>query len=157
MFQAPPGDALSEKRHRGYCDALTDAFNQSSVWRVQGDGTTEGGRSAIERLFIRDTLPTAFFCYNDNTAIGVISSLQSRGFNVPTDFSVVGFDDIPFANNITPSLTTIRQPRSQIGEMAMTHLLDFLPTRVIPQETSLLHGDLIVRGSCSAPRLTPLD
>ncbi|MEY8099221.1 LacI family DNA-binding transcriptional regulator [Falsihalocynthiibacter sp. S25ZX9] len=153
----PPGDALSEHRHRGYCEALTEAFNQSSVWRVQGDGTTEGGRSAIERLFIRDTLPTAFFCYNDNTAIGVIAALQSRGFNVPADFSVVGFDDIPFANNITPSLTTIRQPRSQIGEIAMTHLLDFLPTRSIPTETSLLHGDLIVRGSCSAPRMKSLD
>lgn len=153
----PQGDALSEARHRGYCDALTESSDQTSVWRVQGDGTTEGGRSAIERLFIRDTLPTAFFCYNDNTAIGVIAALQSRGFNVPRDFSVVGFDDIPFASNITPSLTTIRQPRSQIGEIAMTHLLDFLPTRVIPQETSLLHGDLIVRGSCSSPRSKPLD
>lgn len=156
-ISGPQGDALSEARHRGYCDALTESSDQSSVWRVQGDGTTEGGRSAIERLFIKDTLPTAFFCYNDNTAIGVISALQSRGFNVPNDFSVVGFDDIPFASNITPSLTTIRQPRSQIGEIAMTHLLDFLPTRVIPTETSLLHGDLIVRGSCSSPRALPLD
>ncbi|MDE0590087.1 LacI family DNA-binding transcriptional regulator [Halocynthiibacter sp. C4] len=150
----PAGDALSENRHRGYCDALSQAYDQSSVWRIQGDGTTEGGRSAIERLFIRDTLPTAFFCYNDNTAIGVIAALQSRGFDVPHDFSVVGFDDIPFASNITPSLTTIRQPRSQIGEIAMAHLLDFLPTRTIPVDTSLLHGDLIVRGSCSVPRIT---
>lgn len=151
------GDPLSEHRLRGYCDALSNASDESSVWRVQGDGTTEGGRSAIERLFIRDTLPTAFFCFNDNTAIGVIAALQSRGFRVPEDFSVVGFDDIPFASNMTPSLTTIRQPRSQIGEIAMSHLLEHLPSRRIPTEKSLLHGDLIVRGSCSAPRSHSVD
>lgn len=148
----PAGDVVSELRHRGYCNALNDAFDKSSVWKVEGDGTGEGGRAAVERLFIRDTLPTAFVCYNDDTAIGVISALQSRGYNVPADFSVMGFDDIPFARDITPSLTTIRQPRGQIGEMAMTHLLEHLPTRVIPREQALLHGDLIIRNSCATPR-----
>lgn len=148
----PAGDALSELRLQGYCNALTEAFDQSSIWKMDADGTSEGGRSAVERLFIRDTLPTAFVCYNDNSAMGVISGLQSRGFSVPEDFSVVGFDDIPFASNITPALTTVRQPRTQIGEMAMTHLLDHLPTRQIPNETVLLHGDLIVRSSCGPVR-----
>lgn len=147
----PAGDAVSELRHQGYCNALADAFDESAFWKVQGNGTSEGGRAALERLFIKDNLPTAFFCYNDDTAIGVIGALQSRGYHVPRDFSVIGFDDIPFSSNITPALTTIRQPRNQIGEMAMTHLLDFLPTRNIPTENALLHGDLIVRESCSTP------
>lgn len=150
----PAGDALSELRLQGYCAALSDASGQREIWKIDSDGTSQGGRAAIERLFIRDTLPTAFVCYNDDTAIGVIAALQSRGHNVPSDFSVVGFDDIPFANNITPALTTVRQPRSLIGEMAMTHLLDYLPTRVIPTEKALLHGDLIVRNSCAAPKIT---
>ncbi len=145
------GDVVSELRHQGYCAALAEAFDESSFWKVQGNGTSEGGRAAIERLFIKDNLPTAFFCYNDDTAIGVISALRSRGCRVPEDFSVIGFDDIPFANNISPALTTIRQPRSQIGEIAMTHLLDHLPGREIPLESALLHGDLIVRNSCSTP------
>lgn len=151
-ISGPQGDIVSELRHQGYCKALAEAYDESSFWKVQGNGTSEGGRAAIERLFIRDNLPTAFFCFNDDTAIGVISALKSRGFDVPKDFSVIGFDDIPFASNITPALTTIRQPRGQIGEMAMTHLLDFLPTRKIPLENALLHGDLIVRESCSTPR-----
>jgi LacI family repressor for deo operon, udp, cdd, tsx, nupC, and nupG len=78
--------------------------------------------------------------------------LQDRGHDVPGDMSVIGFDDIPFANNITPSLTTIRQPRSQIGEQAMTLLLDRLAQPNTPLETNELHGDLIVRNSCAAPK-----
>lgn len=152
FISGPSGEVASDHRYRGYCMALSESSDQSSFWKIQGDGTSEGGRSAIERLFIRDSLPTAFVCYNDSTAIGVIGSLQSRGYDVPRDFSVIGFDDIPFAHNISPSLTTIRQPRGQIGELAMAHLLDYLPRRTVPAETTLLHGDLIVRDSCSTPR-----
>lgn len=147
----PHGDAVSDLRYRGYCMALGEASDAGSVWNVQGDGTSEGGRAAVERLFIRDSLPTAFFCYNDSSAIGVIGSLQTRGYQVPRDFSVVGFDDIPFSRNISPSLTTIRQPRGQIGELAMSQLLDSLSTRTGKASETLIHGDLIVRDSCAAP------
>ncbi|WP_096172302.1 LacI family DNA-binding transcriptional regulator [Cohaesibacter sp. ES.047] len=147
----PAGSATSELRYKGYCDAMLEAYDKPEIWRIRADGTSEGGRAAVELLFIRDTLPTAFFCFNDDSAIGVISALQSRRFDVPKDFSVVGFDDVPIASHVTPSLTTIRQPRNRIGEMAMKHLLDNLPSRSIPTQTSLLHGDLIVRGSCGAP------
>lgn len=145
------GDEVSEHRHQGYCTALAEAFDESYFWTVSGNGTSEGGRAAIERLFIKDRLPTAFFCFNDETAVGVMSALKSRGFNVPRDFSVIGFDDIPIAKNLTPALTTVRQPRGQIGEIAMSHLLDNLPNNKIPVERALLHGDLIVRESCSVP------
>ncbi|PRY76379.1 LacI family repressor for deo operon, udp, cdd, tsx, nupC, and nupG [Yoonia maritima] len=148
----PKGNVLSERRLQGYCDALSQSSEPMSIWKIDGDGTSLGGRAAVERLFIRDTLPTAFFCFNDNTAIGVIGALQDRGYDVPGDMSVVGFDDIPFASNITPALTTIRQPRSQIGEHAMTALLDRLAQPNAPTEGKELHGDLIVRSSCSAPK-----
>ncbi|MDF2369437.1 MAG: LacI family DNA-binding transcriptional regulator [Rhizobiaceae bacterium] len=146
------GEAVSDLRGLGYSQAISSVPQIKTDWVVQGDCTSEGGRAAVERLFIRDTLPTAFFCYNDDTAIGVISSLQSRGYRVPQDFSVVGFDDIPFSANITPSLTTIRQPRSQIGEIAMGLLLDNLIERTQAPKQVLLHGDLRVRESCDVPR-----
>ena len=152
FVSGPLGDAVSELRYRGYAAAITGALDEKAIWQVEGDGTSEGGRSAVERLFIRDSLPTAFFCYNDSSAIGVISSLQSRGYQVPRDFSVIGFDDIPFARNMSPSLTTIRQPRGQIGELAMSNLLDMLSSRKAPTAKTLLHGDLIVRNSCSTPK-----
>ncbi len=139
-------DAVSDLRFDGYRKGIAEAAGSITEWLVESDGTSEGGRAAVERLFIKDTLPTAFFCFNDETAIGVISALQLRGRRVPEEFSVVGFDDIPFANNITPALTTIRQPRLQIGETAMSCLLDGLVGG--PSSEQLMHGDLVVRESC---------
>jgi LacI family repressor for deo operon, udp, cdd, tsx, nupC, and nupG len=149
FVSGPKGSILSERRLKGYCDALSQANDPISIWKIDGDGTSLGGRAAVERLCIRDTLPTAFFCFNDETAIGVIGALQNRGYNVPEDISVIGFDDIPFASNITPALTTIRQPRGQIGEQAMTCLLDDLADPNTARQTIELHGDLIVRESCA--------
>ena len=142
------GDVLTDLRHTGYLKGLAECAVPLKDWRVEGDGTSESGRAAVERLFIKDTLPTAFFCVNDNTAIGVISALRMRGYRVPEDFSVIGFDDIPFSSHITPALTTIRQPRSLIGELAMTRLLDRLENRALPAASTLMHGDLVVRESC---------
>jgi len=144
-------DAVSDLRLDGYRKGLAEAAEPLPEWRVEGDGSSEGGRAAVERLFIKDTLPTAFFCYNDDTAIGVISALQLRGYRIPEDFSVIGFDDIPFANNITPALTTIRQPRGQVGELAMAQLLDQLAGEKASEFETLLHGDLVVRESCAIP------
>ncbi len=143
-----PGNMVSERREQGYRQGLAEYAEPLTNWCIDGDGSSEGGRAAVERLFIKDTLPSAFFCYNDDTAIGVISALRLRGYAVPGDFSVIGFDDIPFANNITPALTTIRQPRSHIGERAMTLLLDALEGREAAVGQELLHGDLVVRESC---------
>lgn len=149
------GDILTDLRHQGYRRGLAECSEPLSDWRIEGDGTSEGGRAAVERLFIKDTLPTAFFCFNDSTAIGVITALRLRGYNVPKDFSVIGFDDIPFSNHITPALTTIRQPRSHIGERAMTFLLDRLEGRTLDPKTELMHGDLVVRESCG-PAFNPI-
>lgn len=146
-----PSNAVSDLRFEGYQKGLAEASDPITPWSVEGDGSSEGGRAAIERLFIKDTLPTAFFCFNDNTAIGVISALRLRGYRVPEDFSVIGFDDIPFASNITPALTTVRQPRHHIGEIAMETLLNGLsagPAGTETPDVTLLHGDLVVRESC---------
>ncbi len=142
------GDILSERRHEGYRLGLAECAEKLADWRMEGDGSSEGGRAAVERLFIKDTVPTAFFCFNDNTAIGVIAALRLRGFDVPRDFSVIGFDDIPFASNITPALTTIRQPRTMIGAQAMSILLDKLEGKGLGIQEEMMHGDLVVRESC---------
>ncbi len=150
-----PSDIVSDLRHTGYRLGLKEASDTIEDWRVEGDGTSEGGRAAVERLFIKDTLPTAFVCFNDNTAIGVIAALRLRGFDVPKDFSVIGFDDIPFASNVTPGLTTVRQPRQQIGEKAMRVLLDHIANRGGASENHLMHGDLVVRESCGSVSRSP--
>ncbi len=112
---------------------------------VDGDGTIESGRLALEELFMQDRLPTAFMCVNDQTAIGVMLGLTARGYNIPRDFSVTGFDDVPLSGFMSPPLTTIRQPRTAIGKRAMALLLDLLGDGEAPEGEILLMPDLVVR------------
>ncbi len=136
------------RRRQGYEEAL-DAAGIVADDRIvlDGDGTVESGRLALERLFMDDRVPTAFMCVNDQTAIGVMLGLSARGYDVPRDFSVTGFDDVPLAGFMTPPLTTIRQPRTAIGRQAMKLLLDLLSAGEPPKSESLLLPDLVVRGS----------
>ena len=141
-----------QRRRMGY-DAAMEAARIAPGKRMvlDGDGSIESGRLAVELQFMRDDLPTAFMCVNDATAIGVIYALKARGYDVPGDFSVIGFDDVPQASFIDPPLTTIRQPRSAIGRMATARLLQMLRPSETPAEQAggefLLMPDLILRGS----------
>ncbi|SCX23600.1 LacI family DNA-binding transcriptional regulator [Agrobacterium rosae] len=145
------------RRRKGYDEGMLAAgLTPAPAMIIEGDGTLESGRLAIEQLFMRDTLPTAFMCVNDQTAIGVMIGLTARGYDIPKDFSVTGFDDIPQAVFMSPALTTIRQPRTSIGKHAMALLLDLLGGQQPDHPEILLTPDLIVRNSVGAPtrRLT---
>ena len=95
--------------------------------------------------------PTAVTCSNDEMACGFIAELHRHGVTVPTDVSVVGFDDIDIAEQFIPALTTIHQPRNDIGEAAAAVLI----TRIgegkagleTPVRTKVLDVELVVRAS----------
>ncbi len=140
------------RRREGYDFALNAArIPADKRIIVEGDGTTESGRLGLEQLFMRDTLPTAFMCVNDATAVGVMNGLAARGYDLPRDFSVIGFDDVPQATYLNPALTTIRQPRTAIGRQAMALLLETLATPASEPKEILIMPDLVVRGSVTAP------
>lgn len=144
---------LGHQRRRQGFDIALDAARIPPQQRfvLEGEGTIESGRLAVEQLFMRDTLPTAFMCVNDATAVGVINGLNARGYDLPHDFSVIGFDDVPQATYVNPALTTIRQPRTAIGRQAMSLLIKSLSDRPTERQEILLMPDLIVRGSVTAP------
>jgi LacI family repressor for deo operon, udp, cdd, tsx, nupC, and nupG len=143
--------AVNQLRENGYRAALTAAGIAADPRLIlPGDGTTESGRLAAEHMFVRDVLPTAFFCVNDATALGVIIALNTRNYRLPRDFSVMGFDDISFASFVTPSLTTMKQPRIQIGQEAMDCLLAMLEGKETAPRV-LLRAELLVRNSVARP------
>jgi LacI family repressor for deo operon, udp, cdd, tsx, nupC, and nupG len=145
--------AVNGLREKGYRAALAAAgIPIDPAMILDGDGTTESGRAAAELMFVRDVLPTAFFCVNDATALGVMISLNARRYDLPRDFSIMGFDDISFASFVTPALTTMKQPRLNIGEGAMDLLLALLEGEEPPKRELLLRAELIVRNSVKAPR-----
>lgn len=86
-------------------------------------------------------------------AIGAIQEAKKLGLRVPQDLSIVGFDDIQFAQYCDPPLTTISQPRYEIGRQAMLMMLDLLKGNDVQAGSRLLEAKLVVRGSTAPPRI----
>ena len=96
--------------------------------------------------------PTAIFASNDVSALGVMEAARDHGLRIPTDLSVVGFDDIPQAEHAHPALTTVRQPLEEMGRVAARLLLTAIRDPERTHTRVELPTDLIVRASCVALR-----
>jgi DNA-binding LacI/PurR family transcriptional regulator len=135
------------ERHAGYKRALADAgVPILKSLTVRGDGKPEGARQAAKQLFAQHDRPTAIFCYNDMSALGVLEEVAENRLSVPKEVSIVGFDDIFFAALLQPPLTTVRQPKKEMGRRAMGLLLAQLRGEEA-QKTVTIRGELVVRGS----------
>lgn len=99
--------------------------------------------------------PTAVVAGNDLLALGVIRSLRAHGLSCPTDLSVVGFNDMPFAEDFSPPLTTVRAPFLEMGSEAARLLLEGITARSQSPVTVMLPVSLIVRGSTASPLPSP--
>ena len=107
------------------------------------EGDVSAGQTSLPLLL--DAGVTAIFCYNDMIATGVLTACRESGIAVPEELSVIGFDDIKMANYVTPPLTTIQQPKIEMGRLATQVLLDLLLNR--PGQNYLLPPTLIERAS----------
>ncbi len=101
----------------------------------------ERGQMGLSELLTAK--PTAVFCYNDRTTMGLMKACEQLHINIPQHLSVVGFDDIETISYLRPPLTTVRQPRFQMGQMAMQMVLDLLADKI--PENRVLPVELVVR------------
>jgi LacI family transcriptional regulator len=148
----PVGMVATEDRRNGYHAALVAAgvvpdpsLEVPSNWQI------EGGAEAALTLLHRPDRPTAVFAFNDNVAAGTMRAARKLGLRVPEDLSVVGFDDVEFAELLTPPLTTVRQPLEEMGRMAvslLTRLIERQPLEAVHVE---LATRLVVRESTAPP------
>jgi len=148
----PADNILERERFLGYQDGLKAAglpFDPALV--LPGDFTIESGIAAGHDLLARAERPTAAFCTSDEMAIGLMRTLLSAGVRVPQDMSVAGFDDIEFAAVAEPALTTIRQPRRELGQAAASILIDLLQGRPTPKRIHL-GTELVIRESVAPIR-----
>jgi DNA-binding LacI/PurR family transcriptional regulator len=135
------------ERLAGYREALAAAgIPFVDELAVEGDGRSEAAIEAMSGLLALAAPPTAVCCYNDMTALGAMRAIDARGLRVPEDVSVTGFDDLFFAANLQPPLTTVRQPMRRMGEMAMEVLFKLMSGEESVAQIKV-EAELIVRGS----------
>jgi LacI family transcriptional regulator len=92
----------------------------------EGDFFQPSGFVAAQALLDLPEFPTAIFASNDVMAFGVMEAVRDRGLRIPEDISIIGFDNIPQAVQVSPQLTTIQQPLAEMGREAARRLLGLI-------------------------------
>ena len=114
--------------------------------------TREEGRLAALRLLDRKPAPTAIVAANDLLALGIYDALGARDLHCPSDLSVVGHNDMPYVDMLSPPLTTVRIAQRNMGNQAARLLLNEIADPAARRERIVLEPSLIVRGSTAAPK-----
>ncbi|WP_367998811.1 MULTISPECIES: ribose operon transcriptional repressor RbsR [Pantoea] len=114
---------------------------------VDGDFEFQGGFNAMNQLLTLDPLPEAVFTSNDAMAVGVYHALFQAGLRVPQDIAVMGYDNIELARYLTPPLSTVHQPKDELGELAIDTLIHRMSDPDASQQTLVLTPELVERGS----------
>ena len=141
-----------ERRATGYRASLLDAGLPVNYNLYEaGNLDIDGGYAACMRLIERDLQFSALFCANDATAIGAMKALREKGYRLPEDVSVVGFDDIDMVEHLTPALTTVRVNKEALGYTAVKQLLWRSSDVEAACIVSLVEVELIKRDSVLSP------
>lgn len=149
MFIGGFENSISHKnRVSGYMQALTEHGLKSEINKGKGNSfKRESGYSTILELIKTRKVPSAIVAENDIVALGIIEAAEKYGYEVPGDISVIGVDDIEYASLPGINLTTVAQPKYDIGSQAAHILLDIIKGVSIPKQV-ILEPFLIVRGTC---------
>jgi len=138
----------TKQRELGYRKALEDSgIDFDSTLIKYGSYGFRSGLRAAKQMLSMENRPTAIFAISDSMAIGAIRAAKESGLKVPADLAVVGFDDISFASMCEPPLTTISQPKYDLGCAAMEMLLAQIQGKPFETKEVVLEHELIIRQS----------
>ena len=152
MISGPLTTTPGKRRADGFRASLKKA-SLTPQYFIESDFSQAGGYASMCALFERDEAPTAVFAANNLMTIGALHALRDRGVHVPHQISIIGFDDLDFAELISPPLTVIVRDARLQGSLAMQMMIKYLATGVsTPPEHSMVDVQLVERGSCAPPR-----
>lgn len=144
----PLDKTTAHNRLEGYRKAMDDAgLPRPSFYEVSGDFEFASGYQAMQQLLRLELPPEAVFACNDAMAVGVYRALHQAGLSIPEDVAVMGYDDIELARYLSPPLTTIQQPKDELGELAIDTLLYRMTDPYSPPNVLTLTPELAVRES----------
>ncbi|MGI6132765.1 MAG: LacI family DNA-binding transcriptional regulator [Bacillota bacterium] len=156
IISGPMGVATSDERIEGYKRALLEggvAVRDDLI--REGNYRQHSGYECTCSLLELPDPPTAVFACNDLMAVGALSALEDRGLRAPDDVAVVGYDDITIASVTRPKLTTVAQPKYEMGAIACRMLIERLKNPGKPYQSMVLASQLIVRESSVVMTRTP--
>lgn len=149
LIEGPESVQANLSRKNGFCEAMIEnglVFDPRDVF--EGDYSFQEGREAFDYFISRsENVPTAYFSTNDVMALGFIQRAAEKGYSIPKDFSIIGFDNSSISYITTPQLTTVDHPKKQMGYLAAYEMLRMLGVNVEEQPTFELTNTLIIRDS----------
>lgn len=148
----PPGHIVDIERYAGFREGLAAAGLDPDAARCwTGDFSFRSGAAAAQRFLADSDRPTAVYAVSDEMAIAFIKTVRDAGVGVPGAVSVVGFDGIDCVDYCEPTLTTVRQPRHQIGVTAARLLVELMTGAKLPARHILRLPSPLVAGASSGP------
>jgi LacI family transcriptional regulator len=151
VIKGGDNNSESQERLRGYRTALNDyGIHYHAGLEFDGDFTEASGFESAKKILEMKPRPTAIFASNDSMAIGAIGAIREAGLRIPDDISICGFDDIPVAKYLSPSLTSVHVPIHDLGVMAITRLFSRL-LKLTTEEKSqtFVKTTVCIRDSCA--------
>lgn len=155
IITGPPESPATQERIEGVREAMrVCGLPAARVMFLEGDFRRESGYTAMAGALKSRLTATAVFCFNDEMAVGVLQAVHKHSkLHVPRDLSVIGFDDVSWAEATNPQLTTIRVDRRVMGRLAVERLISRIRGRTTTATSTVIDTSLVLRDSTAAPRL----
>lgn len=148
----PPNFSTTSRRAEAFTAACL-RYPEVRAKVVQAESlTTRAGEATMNRALESGERPTGVVAGNDLIALGVVRALRAHDLRCPDDVSIVGFNDMPFAEDFYPPLTTVRVPTEAMGRRAAQLILESIDSNTVDQQTVMLPVSLVVRASTAAAR-----
>lgn len=140
--------SVAKNRLEGYKKALSEAsIPLNNDWIIESHFDFAGGKIGMQKLLTTQKPPSAVFCSSDTIAVGAYQAIQQQGLRIPQDISVIGYDDIELSQYLFPPLSTISQPKAELGKLAVELLLQRIKKPNEPYQILTLSPTLKLRKS----------
>lgn len=148
FLTGPSSTKTSQQRLEGYKKALEDGqITYDETYILEGTFKREWGKEGIQQLIKQQIDFDAVYCGDDIIAIGAMKALKDKGYRIPEDIGIMGYDNIYISELVEPSLSTVRQPNYHMGSEAVSIALDAIDNKNTQCEVTILKTELIIRKS----------
>ncbi len=148
MISGPTNIFQFKERIQGFKSVLKEHGIEEQAIIIETDQTLEEGYRAAEKIVFEHKIPTAIFASSDILALGVLEAATHYGWNIPSEISLIGYDNIFFSKLARVPLTTIDSRMKELGETAVQLLIERIKGRTTLEQVRL-QPSLVVRESCS--------